>query len=395
MRVYRLNFIQNYLNKHKLNGWLIYDYKGRNIFLSKLLPELENKNITRKVFLWIPVKGNPTLLIHRTEGINFTDFEGKIKYYYSRESMINCLRALLKSHYIILMEYSRLGNLPEISLIDAGTYRLVRRLVRDIRSSASLVQMLFAMISEEQYKSHLEAVDKIHSILDLMGKHLNKILKDKQKITEFELTNWIHDRYNEFGLVSDFPPIVAYGPNTSNPHYFPVKEKSLEIIPSNPLLIDIFAKINKPNSIYADITWMFWIGKYEGGVAEFLFNLVIQTRDLVVNYIKEKWKANEKITGKSVDRYARSIVIAQGCDQYFVHRTGHNIHTSVHGWGVNFDGYESIDNRLVLPNMLFSIEPGLYTSNLGVRSEINLFIHPEKGPIVTTPIQHNWSFIAE
>ena len=68
--------------------------------------------------------------------------------------------------------------------------------------------------------------------------------------------------------------------------------------------------------------------------------------------------------------------------EWFTHRTGHNIGTILHGNGANLDNLETHDERLILPDTCFSVEPGLYfPGEFGVRSEVNMVVRPGKAEV--------------
>ncbi len=84
--------------------------------------------------------------------------------------------------------------------------------------------------------------------------------------------------------------------------------------------------------------------------------------------------SGEMLQGYQVDDVARAHIRDCGFGDYFVHRTGHSIGEDVHGTGANMDNLETHDTRQLIPWTCFSVEPGVYLKNFGVRCEVNVFV---------------------
>jgi Xaa-Pro aminopeptidase len=120
-----------------------------------------------------------------------------------------------------------------------------------------------------------------------------------------------------------------------------------------------------------------------------VFNTVKAARDAAVQRAKQGWSKKEALQGWQLDEAARAEIINAGYAEFIRHRTGHSLSPGpmVHGLGVNIDNLETHDTREILPGIGYTVEPGIYTPEFGVRLEINVFTDPTKGPIVTSCIQ--------
>src|SRR5262249_42735615 len=174
-------------------------------------------------------------------------------------------------------------------------------------------------------------------------------------------------------LFTDHGPIVGVNANASNPHYEPTATDSAAIRSGDFVLIDLWAKLDQPRSVYYDITWTGVCGEATPEMRE-VFAIVRGARDRAIERVKRAMMAREELRGFEVDDAARGYIREKGLGQYFVHRTGHSIGEDVHGTGANMDNLETHDERKVIPWTCFSIEPGVYLQTFGVRSEVNVFV---------------------
>jgi Xaa-Pro aminopeptidase len=298
------------------------------------------------------------------------------------------LREILFSAKKIAMQYSPMNAIPYISLVDAGTIELIRSFGVEVVSSADLIQLFESCISKEAYNMHCEAGTKIHKILDLCWKEVKKNVEKGIAMSEYDLQQFILMEFDKSGLLyEDMPPIVSVNENTANPHYELKKDKSKLIKKGDILLIDIWGKVSKPNSVYYDVTWVGVVSDKVDDKYRVIFDMVKQARDLGVSFIKERYANNENVFGWEVDDFVRGFIMRKGYGNYFLHRTGHNIGESLHGNGTNLDNLEMKDERMLLPGNLFSIEPGIYLDEFGIRSEINVYIDDSRNVIVSGPKQ--------
>jgi Xaa-Pro aminopeptidase len=205
-------------------------------------------------------------------------------------------------------------------------------------------------------------------------------------LTEHDLQQWILEQFRANSITTDEPPIVAIGRHSGDPHYEPTAAKSSPIRAGDLLLLDVWGKLTRPGSVYYDITWVGYLGAKVPDECERIFEHVREARDAAIAFIQREIAGGRKIKGWQVDRVARGVISEAGYGKYFVHRTGHSIGQEVHGNGANMDSLETHDLRTILPQTCFSIEPGIYLKEFGIRSEVNVYIDGKEAR-VTGPIQ--------
>ncbi len=291
----------------------------------------------------------------------------------------------------IAMEYSPNGAIPYISRVDGGTLELIRSFDIDLCSSADLVQLINAYISPDQYAGHLESAKCILQAKDHAFKWIGDQTRQDKSITEYDVQQIILDQFDTMDIITDHPPIVAVNANSSDPHYSPSSTKHKSINQGDFVLIDLWAKQKTPDAIFADTTWTGFVGEKTPDKISKIFNIVRQARDLAIKFIIEHIEEGKEVYGYEVDDVVRNLISQHGYGEFFPHRTGHNIGTEIHGNGANIDNYETMDQRLLVPNTCFSIEPGIYLNDFGVRTEIDIFLaYQGKGgvKVTTAPIQN-------
>ena len=284
------------------------------------------------------------------------------------------LRKLLSGNRTIAMQYSPDNNIPYIGLVDAGTVELVRKFKKKVVTSADLVQKFEASWTPEQLESHLEAGKIVDRITRAAFERAAAFVREGRPLTEFELQQWIVEQFRANGLTTAEPPAAAVQPNNGNPHYEPTAGASRPIRAGDLLLLDIWAKSNRPGSVYYDITWIGYLGKRVPDSYAKIFRIVREARDRAIEFVRESVASGRAIHGWEVDHVARETIRKAGYAKYFVHRTGHSIGQDVHGNGANMDGLETRDDRKIVPRTCFSIEPGIYLPEFGMRSEVNVYV---------------------
>lgn len=386
--------IQQALKEDHLDGWLLYDFHKMNPFALQILG-FKEAPLTRRWFVFLPKEGTPVALVHTLDAPLFPWKEGLRVTYTSWRDLQEQVRKILQGSRCVAMEYSPRGALPTVSRVDAGTLEMVRACGVEVVSSANLLQRFAACWTEEQYHLHRQSAQQLMAIKDHLFEWLRQCLLEGTSLTEWDIQQEILRLYQEQELASDYPPIVAVGPNTADPHYFPSPETSRSLQPGEVLLIDLWAKKPLPQAVYADITWVAFCGDRVPVEVEEAFDLVRSARDAAVGLIQQAFEQGNTLRGYEVDDLARSVFQDAGMEACFVHRTGHNLGTEVHGPGVNLDNLETHDERYLLPGIAITVEPGLYLpGRFGVRSEINLYLH-ETGPeITTTPVQEEVVLLA-
>jgi Xaa-Pro aminopeptidase len=377
--------IQAELRRNKLDGWLFFDHHHRDPIASSILG-LGGGLVSRRWFYFIPSKGEPRKLVHRIEQGTLASLPGKQFVYAGWEELHKTLPKILSGAKKIAMQYSPDNNIPYIGLVDAGTIELIRKMKKKVVSSADLVQKFEASWSDEQLESHLEAGKIVDRVTREAFRRAADFVRQGKPLTEYELQQWMAEQMHSSGLTYDDPPIVAVQPNNGDPHYAPPASGSRPIRAGDLLLLDVFAKFDKPKSVYYDITWIGYLGERVPDAYAKVFRIVRQARDRAVEFIKESVAAGKPIHGWEVDNIARGVIRKAGYGKYFVHRTGHSIGQSVHGNGANMDGLETRDDRKIVPHTCFSIEPGIYMPEFGLRTEVNVYVG-EKDARVTGAIQ--------
>jgi Xaa-Pro aminopeptidase len=379
--VMNISEVQEQLKRMNIDGWLLYDFQGLNPIAKKLL-KLQGRLLTRRWFCWVPQKGNPIVLCHRIEQGAFRSLEMQIREFKSWNEMHEGLQSMLETTRIVAMEYSPQCSIPYVSRVDAGTVELIRSLGKEVVSSANLVQFFEARWSEEQFQMHQEASRLLMQILFDSFKQVGQAVRTGDPISEFGLQQMILEKYRDRGLFSFSPPIVAVNANSGNPHYEPHQDKTITIRRGDLLLVDLWAKLDRPGAVYADYTWMAYLGEPVPARYLTIWEIVRKSRDAAVHFVRENYTKAVEIQGWQVDLVARREITAAGYGENFVHRTGHSIGEEDHGNGANMDSLETKDERLLIPHTCFSIEPGVYLPDFGIRSEVNVYLGD--GQIVVT-----------
>ncbi len=366
--------IQAELKVAKLDGWLFYDHHHRDPIAARVLGLNGDLMMTRRWFYFIPAKGEPRKLIHRVEKSTLDALPGKAIVYSGWEELQNSLAKLLSGSRTIAMQYSPDNNIPYIGLVDAGTVDLIRKLKKKVVTSADLVQKFEATWTDAQLEMHFEAGRRIDRISREAFARAANFVREGKPLRENELQAWILDQFCNAGLVTAEPPIVAVQPNNGNPHYEPHAATALPIRAGDLLLLDMWAKLDAPDSVYYDITWIGYLGERVPDSYASIFKIVRQARDAAVDFVKESVARGREIHGWEVDRVARGIIRKAGYAKNFVHRTGHSIGREVHGNGANMDSLETRDDRKLIAGTCFSVEPGIYLPEFGIRSEVNVYV---------------------
>ena len=377
---------REFLRRENLPAWLIYDYLGCNPVLAQVATP--SGHVTRPVFLLVPADGSPRLLTHHVDAGKFANSGVDTVVYSSRATLESALRDALAQCDRVAMEYSPRNGLPRVSRVDAGTVELVRSMGPEVISSADLMQYATQRWSPEQLAGHRRAAETLGRIVNeafaRVGQRLNQ--PGSGGPTEFEIAEFIRSRFREEGLTTTDGPIVSTNAHCSDPHYEPAPEGSSVIAPGDWLLIDLWAREDTTGSVYADITWTAYVGDNPPERHREIFDIVLGARDAALDFLQDTHARGEDIQGWQADEVARQYITERGYGDYFTHRLGHSIYHTVHGEGVNLDNFETHDTRRIIPGVGFSIEPGIYLPEFGVRSEIDAYMS-EDGPYASSPVQ--------
>jgi Xaa-Pro aminopeptidase len=382
----RIEEIQAALKQEQLDGWLFFDHHRRDPLAYRVLDFTPGSMVTRRWFYFIPADGDPRGLVHRIEAQTLAPLPGKHAMYAGWSTLVDALRNMLGGARRIAMQYSPNCAIPYVAMVDAGTVELVRGLGVEIASSANLIQYFEARWSEQQLDSHLQAGRHIDGIRREAFALVGEKLRLGERFTEWDAKQFILGRFQAEGLFTDHGPDVAVNANASNPHYEPQQGASAEIQPGDVLLMDMWAKLDRPDSVYYDITWVGFCGTTPRPEVEKVFTVVCGARDRAIRCVQDAVAAGKDLRGYQVDDAARSHIASEGYGEFFFHRTGHSLGVDVHGTGANMDNLETHDERRVIPWTCFSIEPGIYLPEFGIRSEVNVFVG-EDGARVTGEVQ--------
>jgi Xaa-Pro aminopeptidase len=377
-----LDAIQAALSQAGMDGWLFYDHHHRDPIGGRILGLDEKAHVTRRWYYFVPALGAPRKLVHRIEQGRLDSLPGAKGQYSSWQELAAGLEAMLFDAQRIAMQYSPNNAIMYVSMVDAGTVEFLRGLGKEIVSSADLVSQFEAVLNEEQLASHgvaQRAIDKIVAEgWQEIGRRLRPSGGGTGWLTEFDLVVWLSEAMRREGLVWENGPNVSANANSSDSHYEPTAEKSAAICEGDFVLIDIWGRLEKPGSVFYDITWTGVVGREPTEREQLVFETVRNARDAAILKVEQAFAERRAICGYEADDAARAVIRAAGFGEFFTHRTGHNIAQELHGSGAHLDNLETHDVRLLLPNTCFSVEPGIYLPEFGVRSEVNMLTAPGK-----------------
>jgi Xaa-Pro dipeptidase len=380
--------VQSALTADKIDGWLLYDFRGLNSIAADLTAVARQGGhlATRRWFYLIPATGSPRGLVHAIEPHSLAHLPGTTDRYAGREQLDAGIRRLLSGLRRIAMEYSPNCAIPYVSRVDAGTIELVRLTGVEVVSSGDLVQRFAAVWNDDARETHRQAADRLHKIKDRTFEEIRRRMSAGIATTEYDIQQRMVTWFRDEGLVTDSPPNVSAGENSGNPHYLPTATAHRTIRLEELVLLDLWGKLDRPGAVFADITWVGFTGRRPSERQLKAFEAVCAARDAAVTLVQRAVAAGQEIRGWQVDRAASSILRSAGYGDRILHRTGHSLGEDVHGNGVNMDDYETHDDRRLLTGTGFTIEPGVYFEDFGIRSEINMIVQT-RDAVVTGPLQ--------
>jgi Xaa-Pro aminopeptidase len=364
--------IQAALRDQKMDGWLFYDHHYRDPLAYRILGLGEGLLVTRRWFYFIPAEGEPKKLVHRIEAGRLDSLPGTKAAYSSWQELEAQVEAMVAGRGRIAMQYSPRNAIMYVSLVDAGTVELLRGMGKEIVSSADLVSRFEAVLTEAQIASHFVAQRRLDDILAAGWKEMGARVRGRGT-DEFAMVEYLCEAMRREGLVWDHGPNVSVGANSADSHYEPSAESSKAIRRGDFVLIDIWAKVEGAEACFYDITWTGVVDREPTEREQSVFATVCEARDAAVARVREAFAAGKPIAGWEADDAARAVIRRAGWGEWFTHRTGHNIGAVLHGNGANLDDLETHDERLILPDTCFSVEPGVYfPGEFGVRSEVDM-----------------------
>ncbi|HEY7159074.1 MAG TPA: M24 family metallopeptidase [Gemmataceae bacterium] len=375
--------VQSALQAAQLDGWLLYDFRGLNVLARRVLDISAGVILSRRWFYFIPAKGEPRKLIHHIEPRALDGVPGAAQRYLRWQELEAGVKSLLTGCHRVAMEYVPRNANPYVSRVDGGTVELVRSFGVEIVSSGDLIQQFEACWDDEQWAMHLEAAKHTRSAYDAAFGFIAERVRIAGSVRETEVQKRILDHFAAHGLITDHPPICAVGPHSGDPHYEPGPSNDAPIRDGDFVLIDLWAKLDKPRAVYSDLTWTGFVGAEVPEKYEKIFQIVARARDAAINKVRSAFPNGPALRGWEVDQAAREVIEQAGYGAAFCHRTGHSIGQETHGNGANMDNLETHEERQVLPRTCFSVEPGIYLPEFGVRSEVNVFVDAQRQVHVT------------
>jgi Xaa-Pro dipeptidase len=382
----RLEAIQTELQRAGLDGWLFFDHHHRDPLAYRILGLPTTSHVTRRWYYFIPARGEPRALVHGVEPHVLDALPGVKTVYVRWQEQQSGLRGILGGAQRVAMQYSPQCAVPYVANVDAGTIESVRGLGVEVVSAAELIQVFEASWTPAMVEMHLEAGRRVDRIRAEAFELVRRETRAGSEIDEFAVQQFIMGRFAAAGLTTDSPPIVGVNAKASDPHYCPGPVGSASIRRGDLLLLDLWAKLDDPDAVYYDITWTAYCGDDPPPQMGEVFNVVIGARDAGIRAVQQAAAAGRTLRGFEVDDAVRGFIAGRGFGEFFRHRTGHSIGREVHGVGANMDNYETHDTRAIIPGTCFSIEPGIYLSQFGIRSEVDVLVD-ERAARVTGELQ--------
>ena len=380
--------VQAALKADGLDGWLLYDFRGLNPIAADVtaVGKQGGHLATRRWYYLIPTTGEPRGLVHKIEKNSLAHLPGSTTRYAGRDQLEAGLRTLLTGIGRVAMEYSPGCAIPYVSRVDAGTVELVRQAGPEVVSSGDLIQRFSAVWDAAAIATHRQASEKLYRVKDRALDAAAQRLRDGIATTEYDIQQLMAGWFRDEGLTSDADPNVSAGENSGNPHYLPTATAHRALKKDEILLLDLWGKLDRPGAVYADITWVGYSGARVPDRFAQAFAAVVGARDAGIRLVQEATRAGRELRGFEVDRAAMQVLRDAGYADHILHRTGHSLGETVHGNGVNMDDYETHDDRRLLEGTGFTIEPGVYFDDFGVRTEINMLVG-SRDASVTGPLQ--------
>jgi len=380
--------VQAALKADGLDGWLLYDFRGLNPIAADVtaVGQQGGHLATRRWYYLIPATGEPRGLVHKIEKNSLAHLPGSTQRYAGRDQLEAGLRTLLAGIRRVAMEYSPGCAIPYVSRVDAGTVELVRQSGADVVSSGDLIQRFSAVWNAEAITTHRQASEKLYRVKDRAFDAVARRLRDDVVTTEYDIQQLMAGWFRDEGLVSDADPNVSAAENAGNPHYLPTAAAHRAIRKGELVLLDLWGKLDRPGAVFADITWIGYSGPQPPERIANAFAAVCGARDAGVRLVQHAAREGRELRGFEVDRAASAVLRDAGYADNILHRTGHSLGETVHGNGVNMDDYETHDDRRLLAGTGFTIEPGVYFDDFGVRTEINMIV-ASRDAAVTGPLQ--------
>jgi Xaa-Pro aminopeptidase len=370
--MFDLPAVQAAIREAGFDGWLLYDFRGLNVLAQRVTGV--SPKLSRRWFYFVPASGEPKKLAHAIEPGSLDHLPGPKTIYRRWQELEAGVGGLVKGAKRVAMEYSARNANPYIGRVDAGTVELVKSFGCEVVASGDLIQLFEATWDADQEKSHFEAAKLCRDAYDVAFDFVAAEIKSKGKVVESAVQARIMKHFADNGMTTYSPPIVGVGPHSGDPHFDTSPQTDLPIERGSFVLVDLWAKMDRPRAVYADYTRVAYVGESVPEKYTKVFAIVAAARDAGIKTVTDAFAAKKPLMGWQVDDATRAVIEKAGYGDNFTHRTGHNIGQEVHGNGAHIDGLETRDDRRIIPRTCFSIEPGIYLPEFGVRSEVDVYI---------------------
>lgn len=381
--MFDLPAIQQALQDFRFDGWLLYDFRGSNIPARRILQIPDDSVTSRRYYYFIPAEGPPRKIVHRIETGVLSHLPGDADIYLTWQELEAALGRAVSSCPRVAMEYSARNANPYVAQVDAGTVELVKSFGCDVDSSGDLISLFEATLSEARFEAHLAASEITNASFEIAWRFIADEIRQHGSVAELAVQQVILQHFSANSMITDHPPIVAVNENGGDPHYETGSGRNTTILPDCFVLIDLWARHDHDDGIYSDLTRCGYSGAMIPTHYEEVFRIVADARDAGIEYVRSAVAAGEKPEGWQVDDAVRRVIVAAGYGDAFCHRTGHSLGRETHANGTHIDNLETHETRRILPRTLFTIEPGVYLPEFGIRSEVNLFVHSDRTVQVT------------
>lgn len=374
MGMFSLSDVQAAIREQGVDGWLLYDFRKSNVLAERVLGL--DKKTSRRWAYFIPKEGTPRKLVHRIETGVLDALPGDKRIYLKWSEFEEGMAALVAGSKKIAMEYAPRNGNPYISRVDGGTIELIRSFGVEVVSSGDLIQLFEAVWDDEQIAMHLEASKVTDAAYVVAWKTIANDINTQGHSDELRVQRAILDHFEAHGVTTYSPPIVGVNAHSGDPHFETGSLPDTIIREGDFVLVDLWGKLDKPRAVYSDLTRTGYVGTSVPEKYTKVFQVVAAARDAAIQYVVDAFAAGRRVEGYEVDDACREVIEKAGYGPYYVHRTGHNIGQEVHGNGAHIDNLETHETRALIPRTCFSIEPGIYLEEFGVRSEVDVLIHP-------------------
>jgi Xaa-Pro dipeptidase len=383
--------LQQAVRDEGVDGWLFYDFRRSNPIAHRVLGISEHAFFSRRWCYYVPARGEPSALVSAVESHVLASLPGRQRVFRTWQEYRQILGEMLDGARSVAMEYSPENANPYVSLVDGGTVELIRSLGTEVATSGDMAQRFEAVLSPAQIASHRQAGEALLRARDLLFPWLRERLQAGAALNEYDVQQEFARLMRAEGLAvpDDDPPLVAVNGNAGNPHYSPTAQRHAPVTQGDLLLLDFSARLPGSDTVFADYTWMAFLGAQVPERAARLFAIIRDAREVGVTLLREHFEAGRRLQGYAVDDAVRAVIAQAGYGAAFVHRTGHNIGSIIHGRGAHLDNLETHDTRTLLAGTCTSVEPGIYLPDegLGLRTEVDVLLLPGGIEVTGVPAQ--------